>query len=158
MTVFRLPACKNCCPAFFEVYVTEDVASLRAVVKDVVFYENDKMLGACVGIEGALPNGLLGYIFLAQNYLGSGYVAHELAHATFRSCEFHKVRVRHSARRESAVHDSEEIFCQLLEVMNAGFWNEAYRLGLAIEGEKSATTERPAPSGAPGRQDVPGGD
>lgn len=150
---FRLPACVNCCEAFFEVFVIDTVPHLREVVRDTVFMENDRMVGACVGTHGALPDGLLGYIFLAQPYLGAGYVAHELSHAAFRSCEYHKIRVRHSARLESAVHDSEEIFCQLLEGMNARFWNEAYRLG-ATKIETSAPISGAETDGTARSQDV----
>lgn len=133
----------------FLVYVLDDVAALQAFVRDVLQDADPdvaKLSGCCYGITSTTDPNIVGAVVLAKTKLGAGYVAHEMGHAAFRAIERLGLQVNHD--REDAsftvrASSVEERYCGIVEHLNAGFWREAYRLGLAGNG---GATGRPPPS------------
>lgn len=100
-----------------------------------------KLLACCLAVRSSDPKwkGLIGFLFFSKDTLGSGMVAHEMAHAGFRVIEYDGLRLEHwrsegnrskssTARYANRV---EERYADVVEHMTRQFWIEAFARGIA---------------------------
>lgn len=129
---------------YFVVHVGTGLGTMRAAMRRHSGWAHPKMLGAVDSVRHRLPSGRLtgccGVIYFSRRHIGTGIVAHELAHAAFRLSERLGDRVEHWRWREggrvthvdgsATTVPSEERYCVLVEGLSRDFWNKAYATGL----------------------------
>ncbi len=120
-------------PDYFLVHISPTLEEMRLVMDEHTGWCHPDQLACCIRCEPANEEtrerfgALFGMLFFSQEALGSGLVAHELAHAAFRSVESLDLRVAHWDRTsERAASWTEELYCNCLERLTRTFWTEAY--------------------------------
>lgn len=126
---------------WFLVHIAETVDDMQATMKGHVGGCHPQQLACVVSIDSYDESltGCIGFIFMPRDHLGSGLVAHELAHAAFRVCDVIGLRVAHWERplvqfrapSDTTTSPSEESFCSMLETLTQKFWTKVYECGYA---------------------------
>lgn len=125
---------------WFAVHVADSLTAMRKTMRKSSGWSHPQQLAAVDHCRTPDPKlkGLIGIIYFAKTHLGVGIVAHEMTHAALRYCEHVHVQVRHwehkpfgDKGRRVTTADSEELLAGIVESLNKGFWNHAYRLGVA---------------------------
>jgi hypothetical protein len=114
------------------VYLCATLDEMRALLRERTGECHPGQLGMCLSVASD-DRTLRGALFLSREALGSGLVAHELAHAAFRTCEARGLTVFHQMRPQrtdglQATHPHEETYCHVLEELTREFWRAYYRL------------------------------
>jgi hypothetical protein len=128
----------------FGVHIAATQAAMVAELARCGFTHAPHLLGLCAAVEAERDRHLLGFVFLSQEHMGGGMVAHEMAHAAFRTMEHRRIKVRHWGRsrdwlfrRLDTVQPTactEERYCEALERLVREFWNEYYDRNLGAPG------------------------
>lgn len=115
---------------YFLVHLASDLKAMKAAMRKHTGSAHPQQLAACVAARGRGESnqGLVGLLFFATSHLGSGIVAHEMAHAAFRYCELKRLRVAHWDRptHPERTNVVEESFCDYLEELTRQFWCRYY--------------------------------
>lgn len=124
---------------FFIVVITPTLREMRALVGGMFRDASETLLACCQSVHSDDPRyrNLLGMLFFAQECLGAGIAAHELAHASFRSMEWCNVKVQHWRRSQAKdgqqwTNSREELYAEVLETLTKQFWIAAYDRQLAV--------------------------
>ena len=129
---------------FFVVHVAENQEAMHRAMEESGILAREPYLGMCVSTSSDSKGwrGLLGVVFVSRQSVGGGLVAHELAHAAFRTIERKGGRVAHWERGRdlgagmTTTNESEEQFCRILEHLVKDFWTRWYEME-----EQSGTTD-----------------
>jgi hypothetical protein len=125
---FRIPTLGY----YWLVYVAETGEEMRAELERTGTWEGGDVTACAVAASDLNDKNLAGMLFFSKDTLGVGLVAHELAHAVFRTYEREGRRIRHwQSRPGLQCSTEEETFCETLEEMCAVFWREVYQRDLA---------------------------
>lgn len=133
------------------VYLYPDVAALNAALSDYGVDVEQPYIGLYSDVvpadqNDALVADVVGVLCLARDHMGSGLVAHELAHAAFRTLERERLKLRHWHQRKpfwarvlwwydvvARSNDVEERYCMTLERLTRSFWEEWFAHGYDAE-------------------------
>jgi hypothetical protein len=121
---------------YFVVHIAQTLAQMRETMKRHVGECHPRQVAGVVAvIEPELLPGLVGVIFFSRTDMGAGLVAHELAHAAFRTCDYLGIEVRHWDDKQLKFNDerqtSEELYARIVEHLTRDFWRQAYESGYA---------------------------
>lgn len=126
---------------WFLVHVAPNVVTMRRELRAFLGECHSAQLAAVVSCEPNDPAArrsrvrhMVGVIFFARTWLGSGIVAHELSHAAFRVCNRLGIRVDHwsdpsrtlAEQRPMWEASAEEKYCGFAEHLTRDFWRAAY--------------------------------
>lgn len=121
---------------FFVVSVSDTLAEMRALLDEHEFPATRTVLASCISATRPYDDDHIGWVFFAREALGSGMVAHEMAHAAFRMADACGVRVEHWRRPKfdgvDMSNGREEVYASVIENLTRQFWREAYERGIAV--------------------------
>lgn len=131
---FRISAAPLFSWPFFVVHIAASVEAMREIMRDHSGGCHPAQLGAVIGVADPNPDGpytaCAGIVYLSEDRVGAGLVAHELGHAAFRLCERVGLTIRHWDRGASLeTNPSEETYCDVLERLTRDFWRQYYAHG-----------------------------
>ena len=116
-------------PKFFAVHLATTVAAMRREMRRCAGGCHSKQRGAVISVVSGTHPHCLGIIYLAKSRIGSAIVAHEMAHAAFRTMERVGMLLDTTEveTRWASTHPSEEQFCEIIGRLNSHFWMEFFR-------------------------------